>query len=316
VNLQNIGFYTLSDARAACRDAYGQIQRAELVLTARCNFRCPYCQHVGGPDLPYSTAHRIIETWLASGLKNVRFSGGEPTLYPYLTDLVTFCRRNGVERIAVSTNGSADWTLYERLIAAGVNDFSVSLDACCAEDGDLMAGGIKGAWAQVTNNIRRLAFMVYTTVGVVLTNENRNSVNDIIRLAHDLGVADIRIIPAAQFDSHLGPVTVDEDLLQAHPILRYRLVNVQEHRPVRGLCATDSHRCGLVLDDVAVMGDQHYPCIIYMREGGAPIGPVDDTMRTRRLEWQASHDTHADPICRQNCLDVCVAFNNARSTAR
>jgi len=79
---------------------------------------------------------------------------------------------------------------------------------------------------------------------------------------------------------------------------------------VRGLCGNDSDRCGLVLDDMAVMGDSHYPCIIYMREGGEPIGKVDGNVRLDRERWSREHNTHQDPICSTNCLDVCADYNN------
>jgi hypothetical protein len=58
------------------------------------------------------------------------------------------------------------------------------------------------------------------------------------------------------------------------------------------------------------MGGQHYPCIIYLREGGKPIGPCDGTEREARAQWYAQLDTHADPICSRNCLDVCISYNN------
>jgi hypothetical protein len=73
---------------------------------------------------------------------------------------------------------------------------------------------------------------------------------------------------------------------------------------------TDARRCRLAFDDMAVMGGQHYPCIIYLREGGAPIGPVGHGMREARRQWVSKHDSFADPICRANCLDVCVDYNN------
>jgi hypothetical protein len=173
-----------------------------------------------------------------------------------------------------------------------------------------MAGGVKGAWDLVVSNIKELSKLTYVTVGVVLTEENVGRVNDIIRFAHDLGVADIRIIPAAQDGDRLRGVIVDKDLLKSHPILRYRVFNIRYGFPVRGLMLDDSNRCSLALDDMAVMGSNHYPCIIYMREGGAPIGKVGPRMRFEREEWVKSHDTHKDPICKKNCLDVCVAYNN------
>lgn len=64
------------------------------------------------------------------------------------------------------------------------------------------------------------------------------------------------------------------------------------------------------MDDMAVAGGFHYPCIIYMREQGDPIGEIDDDIRQKRSEWVHSHDPKSDPICLKNCLDVCVDYNN------
>ena len=79
---------------------------------------------------------------------------------------------------------------------------------------------------------------------------------------------------------------------------------------MRGIKINDSHKCGLVLDDMAVANGKHFPCIIYMREGGQAIGDVDENMREDRYKWFLNHDTHCDPICKQNCLDVCIDYNN------
>ena len=313
MKLEDIGFYTLSDARVRQSSVSSPLWRCELLLTSRCNFKCPYCRRVGGDDLDLVVAERIVRLWARDGLRNIRFSGGEPTLYCGLTGLVLLSKYLGIERVAISTNGSAPLDYYKALIWAGVNDISVSLDACCAEDGDRMAGGVKGAWDAVVANIRALAKWTYVTVGVVLTEANKPRVNETVRLAHDLGVADIRVIPAAQYDDALRDVQIDEDLLAAHPILRYRVGNIQGSRPVRGIGPDNTKTCGLVLDDMAVMGDQHYPCIIYLREGGPAIGTVGPLMRAEREAWMLAHNSVADPICSKNCLDVCVDFNDRKS---
>jgi hypothetical protein len=105
----------------------------------------------------------------------------------------------------------------------------------------------------------------------------------------------------------LGSVVLPPGMLDKYPILRYRIGNAVNG--VRGLCESDPRRCRLVLDDSAVAGRYHYPCIIYLREHGNPIGQVGPQMRTERAEWSRTHDVYADPICRENCLDVCVAYN-------
>lgn len=310
MKLEQIGFYTLSDNRAATASAVSRLSRCELVLTGRCNFKCPYCRRVGGADLPFMEAVATILQWADDDLYAIRFSGGEPLLYPRLRALVEVAKAAGIQRIAVSSNGSQPLRQYEDLLAAGVNDLSISLDACCAEDGEHMTGGVKGAWQTVVENIQALAAQTYLTVGIVLTEDNAPKINEIIRFAAGLGVADIRVIPAAQDGDRLKDIAVDQDILDRFPILRYRVENLRNGQRVRGLSETDSSRCGLVLDDMAVCGDKHYPCIIYMREGGDPIGTVGENMRMEREYWSRNHDTHLDPICRKNCLDVCVDYNN------
>lgn len=316
MKLEQIGFYTLSDERARNASASAPLSRCELILTGRCNFRCPYCRHVGGKDIGYLKAWSTVVAWIEQGLKAIRFSGGEPTLYPYLANLVRLAKNRGIDHIAVSTNGSAAHDLYTELIDAGVNDFSVSLDACCAEDGEKMTGGVKGAWDRVVDNTRYLASRTYVTVGVVLTPDNAEQVRDIILFADSLGVSDIRVIPAAQEGRLLPLVEVPPELLEKYPILRYRIENLKAGVPVRGLLPSDPKRCGLVLDDMAVMDGEHYPCIIYMREGGSPIGKVGQAMRQERERWYQEHDCHADPICSKNCLDVCVEHNRRVAALR
>ena len=217
----------------------------------------------------------------------------------------------GVKRLAVSSNGSHPLARYLELIDLGVTDFSISLDACCATFGD-KAAGITGHWGQVVSNIKALAKRVYTTVGMVLTEQNASQVVDLVKFAHSLGVADIRLIPAAQSsDMIAGLENIPADILAAHPILCYRVCNMLAGRPVRGLAATDCRRCHLVQDDSIVAGDSHYPCPIYLREQGAAIGKISNFMRAERVAWFERHDTHADPICKKNCLDICADYNNS-----
>jgi hypothetical protein len=79
---------------------------------------------------------------------------------------------------------------------------------------------------------------------------------------------------------------------------------------VRGLDGHDSPRCYLALDDMVVAGEHHWPCIIYLREGGAPIGRMGKHYRRHRSRWSKWHNPLLDPICRANCLDVCRDYNN------
>jgi molybdenum cofactor biosynthesis enzyme MoaA len=312
--LNKIGFYTLTDERAKTASNVSPMMRCEMILTNKCNFHCLYCRGLSGEANKVLSKEEIVEGlgyWIRDGLKNVRFSGGEPLLHKNLVEAVDFCSNNGVNRVAVSSNGSLPVKKYNALLDAGANDFSISLDACCSADGDIMAG-VAGKWEKVIENIKYLSTKTYVSVGIVVTNDNIERVCDTILFAHELGAADIRVIPAAQFTrkNTQSLSNIPEYVLNAHPILKYRVNRALLGHSVRGISKTDSHRCYLVLDDSVIAGNNHYPCVIYMREMGAPIGKVGKNMRTERAIWSAIHNSYENAICRNNCLDVCIDYNN------
>lgn len=321
MKLQDIGFYTLNDERAKNLSNTSPMQRCEILLTPNCNFSCPYCRGYKSisrdcsKEMDFSAASNVLNIWINDGLRNVRFSGGEPTLYSRLADLVKICRDGNVERIAVSSNGSADFDLYKKLIDAGVNDFSISLDSCCSSFGNAMTGVKGNNWEKVVENIPKISNLTYVTVGVVLTEQNVHQTKGIIEFAHNLGVADIRLISSAQYNQLIkGLEGLDVKILDAHPILKYRVNNLNNGRNVRGIQKSDCHKCYIVKDDSVVAGSgselYHFPCVIAMREGCEPIGKVGSNMRQERLEWFKTHDSFRDKICRVNCLDVCVEHCN------
>jgi molybdenum cofactor biosynthesis enzyme MoaA len=319
-NLKEIGFYTLSNERVLNTSETSQMKRCEMIITEYCNFKCPYCRGLKAEiygqrkikELSFEEIKRNIDLWcLNMPLENIRFSGGEPTLHKNIVEIIAYAKSKGINRIAISTNGSNDFELYEKLIKAGCNDFSISLDACCADDGDKMSGGIKDSWYKVCANIDGISKLTYVTVGVVLTPDNIDRTIETIKFAHILGVADIRIISAAQYNEPIPRLNeVEKVIIEAHPILKYRIKHFAEGRNVRGMKKDDYNKCALVLDDSVIAGDYHFPCVIYMREKGEPIGVVSGNMRTERAEWFKKHDCFKDEICKNNCLDVCIDYNN------
>lgn len=311
--LGNIGFYTLSDSRVMNTSEESPMKRCEVLLTGKCNFKCPYCRGLRGDVkqiLSLEYVKKLIDYWTDDDLENIRFSGGEPTLHPHLKELVSYAKSHNVNRIAVSTNGSASLELYKELIKCGVNDYSISLDACCASYGYKMCG-VDGMWEIVVKNIEEISKLTYVTVGMVFTDDNINEAVDTINFADSLGVTDIRIVSAAQYNAMVDNLSqVSSEVLNRHPILKYRVNHYLSSRNVRGMTKSDYKHCALVLDDSAVAGDYHFPCIIYLREGGDPIGRVGPNMRVERTKFFESHNTFEDPICRENCLDVCIDYNN------
>lgn len=319
MRLEDIGFYTLCDKRAMEASEFSPLWRNELIITSRCNFNCPYCRgtNINGQnrDMSFEEIKNVVDFWAENNIQNVRLSGGEPTVHADIVKIVQYIKQrcSDIKHIAMSTNGYAERDLYDQLLSAGINDFSISLDACCASVGDMMTGGIPGAWSRVVDNIKYLSGQTYVTVGMVFTKENAGQLRDSILFAHELGVSDIRIISAAQWNDFdiFKSLQLPEEVLNAHPILAYRIGNFSHDRNVRGISDSDVRRCGLILDDMIVKGDYHYPCVIKMREGCDPIGKItDSSVRSDRADYFKKCDCYSDKICSNNCLDVCVDYNN------
>lgn len=312
MKLEDIGFYTLSDHRVKNTSGTSPLWRCELLITSNCNFKCPYCRGTNkDANITFKQAKNIVDIWAKEGLKNIRFSGGEPTTVTWLPELIAYTKtKPSIEKIAISTNGSASLNYYLDLVNRGVNDFSISLDACCSSYADKMSGK-KGFFNIISTNIKELSKLVYVTVGCVFNENNVDMFLETVKYAHDLGVSDIRIISSAQYNQMIPTLLkIPNYILNSHPILKYRVMNYINNRNVRGIKECDNHKCPLILDDMAVRGQYHYPCIIKMREGCNPIGKIDKNLRKDRLKYYKKLNAFKDSICQKNCLDVCIDYNN------
>ena len=102
---------------------------ASVIFLAGCNWRCHYCHN---PQLWYAKANTVpferVVGYLHANrslLDGVVISGGEPTLCPYLSQLLRRIKQLGLA-VKLDTNGSRP-ALVRRLVRVGLVDF-VALD--------------------------------------------------------------------------------------------------------------------------------------------------------------------------------------------
>ena len=120
------------------RDQFGRrIEYLRISVTDRCNFRCLYCMPSEGlPWLPkseiltYEEIAAVVRELAPLGLRRLRITGGEPTIRPDLTKLVTMLRAvPEIEDIALSTNGVRLPELARPLRDAGLDRVNMSVDS-------------------------------------------------------------------------------------------------------------------------------------------------------------------------------------------
>lgn len=119
----------------------------------RCNFRCLYCMpkdayHDGyrflqsRQRLSFQEIVRVSRLFASLGVRKLRLTGGEPLLRTNLGDLIgDLSSINGIEDIALTTNGVLLGQHAADLYANGLRRVTVSLDALDQEVFERMNGG-------------------------------------------------------------------------------------------------------------------------------------------------------------------------------
>lgn len=118
-------------------DSFGRVHEdLRVSLTDKCNLRCTYCMPAEGlawlPKdelLTDDEMVRVIAVAVGLGIRDVRFTGGEPLLRPGLIDIVTRVGQLSARpQMSVTTNGLGLAKLAPALARAGLDRVNVSLD--------------------------------------------------------------------------------------------------------------------------------------------------------------------------------------------
>lgn len=103
---------------------------AAVVFVIGCNFRCPFCHNVPlatGMAEGINTRAVLSDIWRRRlFLDGVVISGGEPTLYPNLEELLQWFRNDAQIPVKLDTNGSSP-EILDRLVRRGLVD-AVAMD--------------------------------------------------------------------------------------------------------------------------------------------------------------------------------------------
>jgi cyclic pyranopterin phosphate synthase len=134
-------------------DAIGRPLRAlRISVTDRCNFRCTYCMPKDGNGrkyrflprneiLSFEEIERLTRLLVSLGATKLRLTGGEPLIRHQLPRLIErLAAIEGVEDLALTTNGFLLADLAPSLRDAGLQRVTVSLDSHDPEVFNRMSG--------------------------------------------------------------------------------------------------------------------------------------------------------------------------------
>lgn len=307
MKLEDIGFVEMIEDRVM-NIVKDRISYCEWIITSKCNFNCPYCNRLNNQDLTIEKIKEYIDVLTGLKCKYVHLTGGEPTVRNDLVDIVKLLKDKNI-RVGLSTNGSKSFEYYQELINAGVELFSISLDVHQRDLNRKFTMISNNVFDTVVKNIKEISKSVYVTVGVVFNDDNINHYQEILQFISNLGAHDIRIMTSTKYNK-LVKFEVDEALLSKHKLLKYRIINFNNGLNMRGSDLSETSKCHLVKDDLTILGENYYPCAVYAREKGQPIGKFSSNNVEERYQWFEKHDAYKDPICQKFCMDFKCKFNS------
>lgn len=126
------------------------------------------------------------------GLRDLHISGGEPTLFPHLIELIREGKRRNL-RVRINTNGSLITPGFAgRLLAAGLDEVCISIYSDQPDVHNAIRRN-KRLWQQATEAVRIFAAARQDYPGfflgtmTIILKENYRSLDKVLKLHHQLG---------------------------------------------------------------------------------------------------------------------------------
>ncbi len=124
------------------QDQWGrEITYLRVSVTDKCNLSCRYCEQAKGVPfishadiLRIEEMYRLVNLFVAEGIKKIRITGGEPLLAKGLLTFIEKIAGLELEDISLTTNGILLATMAQDLKNAGLERVNISIDSLDAKN--------------------------------------------------------------------------------------------------------------------------------------------------------------------------------------
>jgi molybdenum cofactor biosynthesis enzyme MoaA len=324
------------------------IHRVTAFVTHKCNMFCHYC---AGPHLTalegdserkklmliedltvdqYSQyINEIVEN--TDFIEHVHFTGGEATVKDYLPELVAATSDHGVPS-SVTSNGLAGPDFYRSLIDNGLTEIRVSFDSSDAETFDKSVK-VTGAFDRVIESIGEITRLrdedgrdIFLVINACVGEANLTMIKNTMSFMMSLNPNDLKFLLIVQDKEFViknkSSVVINElhNKLNNYPRDRYYLLR----RKIDSLFVPEASgvedaeaqklmtKCYIPMTERTIDGQHYYPCSIYTRHYGEPIGSMDEPFKLQQektMRFVDEHNCRQDPICQKYCVNCCKLYN-------
>lgn len=167
-------------------------RQVSIALTNTCDLSCSHC---------YAPKHRalleldLLREWLvdldANGCMSVGLGGGEPTLYPFFTDLCNFVANNTALALTMTTHGHRLTPEIMNAVALNVNFVRVSMDGINSTYESIRGKPFK----EFIEKVSSLSQVVPFGINFVVNHKTITNLAEAVDLAEKLGASEFLLLP-------------------------------------------------------------------------------------------------------------------------
>lgn len=189
-----------------------QFESVRFYVTHACNSRCIYCDTYRNGEyrkmcfMDLKQAKELLRQVRELGCGYIDFTGGEPTLYPELPQLLSYARSLGI-KTEVTTNGLSGGDIHLLKCAAYADVFNISLDTLDRELYAQIRGvdGLEKVLCSVdaVRKLRQDRCMDPLKLMVVVSEKNLAGLPSLLRYAREKG-AELYLNPQFVYGSQSG----------------------------------------------------------------------------------------------------------------
>jgi predicted glycosyltransferase/MoaA/NifB/PqqE/SkfB family radical SAM enzyme len=153
----------------------------KIRVTSQCDLACDMCSWKGKKEaLPIDVIRALVAQARIIGVKIVNLTGGEPTLFPGVVDILRNIKERSLE-VSLSTNGCGASSQLKRIIPF-LDHVDISLDADRAVLHDRIRGR-KGAFNRTLQTIGALAAQgIHPHINVTIRPDNYRGLHRIVSM--------------------------------------------------------------------------------------------------------------------------------------
>lgn len=170
------------------------INQCTVTLTRKCNLRCNFCyakktKYMETDTIEYKNLKRIIDFCDEAKVKFIVFTGGEPTLYPFLFDALQYIKSKENKMLpTIATNGIKldNLEFCRSLIDNEIGYIDISLKGKDSKECYEIVG--RDCYQQQLKAIHNLSSLpIEFTCSIVITEDNVHSLCETVRNACENG---------------------------------------------------------------------------------------------------------------------------------